>query len=115
MDLAAFGKALSDEKRVTMLELLTERDLCVCEFMEILGMTQSVVSHHLKTLKHAGLVLDHREGKWVFYTLNESVFNQYQHKIQNILTSVQPKEVRRAARNNSLETICILHSAGGKQ
>ncbi|MDW7674414.1 MAG: metalloregulator ArsR/SmtB family transcription factor [Bacillota bacterium] len=62
-------KALSDETRLKILSLLTEQDLCVCEIIDALNMTQSAVSHHLKILKNAGFVEDRREGKWIFYQL----------------------------------------------
>ena len=48
--------------------------MCVCEINDQLGMSQPAVSHHLKILKHAGIVNDLREGKWIYYSLNEAVF-----------------------------------------
>lgn len=48
----------------------------MCEILDTLGMSQPAVSHHLKILKQAGLVQDSREGKWIYYSLNEEVFNQ---------------------------------------
>lgn len=69
-DAASFFKALSDEARLKMLWLLmNRRELCVCDFMEVLGVTQSKASRHLRALHHAGLVADRREGQWSFYAL----------------------------------------------
>lgn len=59
--------ALSDEKRLRILELLREGERCVCELTDALGAGQSLLSFHLKTLKEAGLVTDRREGRWVYY------------------------------------------------
>ena len=72
-EVAEFFKALSDEARVQMLWLLmSHRELCVCDFMEVLGITQSKASRHLRKLYHAELVDDRRQGQWVYYTLRRS-------------------------------------------
>lgn len=69
-DVAGFFKALSDEARVRILWLLLSHgELCVCDVMEALRITQSKASRHLTTLKHAGLVTDRREGTWSYYSL----------------------------------------------
>lgn len=66
--LADIFKALSDETRLRMLALLLRRgELCVCDFVEALGITQSKASRHLRHLLHAGLVRDRRSGVWVYY------------------------------------------------
>ena len=62
-------KALSDETRLRVLILLTRQELCVCEIEEVLKLTQSRVSRHLTVLRNAGLVLDRREGTWIYYRL----------------------------------------------
>ena len=64
-------KAMSDETRLRILHLLSHGELCVCELVEILGQLQTKVSRHLAYLKHAGWVVDRREGQWVFYALAE--------------------------------------------
>ncbi len=63
-------KALGDANRLKILMLLTEREMCVCEVMITLGMTQSNASHHLAILERADLVKNRREGKWVLYALS---------------------------------------------
>ena len=69
-DAAAFFKVLADEARLKMLCLLfNHRELCVCDFIEVLGITQSKASRHLRILFKAGLVTDRREGLWVYYSL----------------------------------------------
>jgi ArsR family transcriptional regulator len=62
-------KALSDETRLRILNLLLEGELCVCEVMDALQMPQPRISHQLRILKDAGLVTDRREGKWMIYAL----------------------------------------------
>ena len=72
-DTAAMYKALGDETRLQMLWLLmNHRELCVCDFMEVLSVSQSKASRHLRTLFHAGLVDDRREGLWVYYSLRKA-------------------------------------------
>ena len=67
---ARFFKILADETRLRILWLLhNERELCVCDMVEVLGITQSKASRHLTTLRHAGLVTDRREGTWSYYSL----------------------------------------------
>lgn len=62
--------ALSDPLRVQTLELLRNQELCVCDLCETLGVTQSKLSFHLKTLREAGLVRARQEGRWIYYSLN---------------------------------------------
>ena len=76
-ELVKIFKALSDETRIRLLKLLQQRELCVCELMQALNMTQSRVSRNLGILKDAGLVKDRRDGLWVHYSLNENSFNRY--------------------------------------
>lgn len=64
-------KALSDETRLRILNLLGHGELCVCDLVDVLGELQTKVSRHLTYLKHAGWVRDRREGQWVFYSLAE--------------------------------------------
>ena len=67
---ASFFKVLADEARLKMLWLLFHhRELCVCDFIEVLAITQSKASRHLRILYRAGLVTDRRAGLWVYYAL----------------------------------------------
>ncbi len=69
-DAASFFSVLADEARLAMLWLLFNREeICVCDFMEALGITQSKASRHLRILYNAGLVTDRREGLWKYYAL----------------------------------------------
>jgi ArsR family transcriptional regulator len=66
-------KALSDPTRLRTILLLLGRDLCVCELMFVLKMSQSRLSHQLRILRDAGLVEDRRDGKWIIYGIPEDV------------------------------------------
>ncbi len=69
-DLAIF-KACAFGDRLRILFLLVERELCVCELVEVLEMPQGKISRHLAVLKNADLVRDRREGLWIYYSLKE--------------------------------------------
>jgi ArsR family transcriptional regulator, arsenate/arsenite/antimonite-responsive transcriptional repressor len=71
-------KALGDDTRIRLLKLLEQRELCVCELMQALNMTQSRVSRNLGILKNVGLVKDRRDGLWVHYSLNDEAKLQIQ-------------------------------------
>jgi DNA-binding transcriptional ArsR family regulator len=62
-------KALADSIRLRILGLLSSREMCVCEVMVALDLTQPTASHHLRILENVGLVKDRKEGKWVFYSI----------------------------------------------
>jgi ArsR family transcriptional regulator len=68
--LASMAKAVSDPIRVQIVHLLCQRsDLCTCEFEELLGLSQSRVSYHLKVLLEAGVITRETYGTWSHYRL----------------------------------------------
>ena len=70
--LTSIFKALSDETRLQMLGLLLkEGELCVCDFIDVLKITQSKASRHLRHLVNTGLLDDRRDGTWVFFRIAE--------------------------------------------
>lgn len=73
-DITKIYKALSDETRLRILNLLHDGDLCVCNITDTLKMGQSKVSRHLAYLKNAGLVKAKRVGPWVYYSLSREKF-----------------------------------------
>ena len=66
--LRIFG-ALSDENRLRMLYALRHGELCVCQLIELMGLSPSTVSKHLSILRDAGLLDSRKEGRWVYYRL----------------------------------------------
>jgi len=66
-----FFKALADEKRMRILSLLKVREMCVCEVMVALDLTQPNASHHLGILENVGVVKRRKEGKWVYYAITD--------------------------------------------
>ena len=63
-------KALSDRNRLRIMNMLCHKSLCVCEITHILQISQSTVSGHLRVLKDAELLIDHKDKLWVDYRLN---------------------------------------------
>ena len=80
--LSRFFKALADETRLRILGLLEVREMCVCEVMVALDLTQPTASHHLGLLENAGLVKDRKEGKWVFYSIANPKLLENMHKLK---------------------------------
>ena len=64
-------KALSDETRLRIINLLYLKELCVCDIVETLNITQTKASRHLQYLKNAGLVEDRKSAQWVYYSMAE--------------------------------------------
>lgn len=64
-------KALSDENRLRIILMLSERAICVCEIKQVLNIALSTISAHLKKLKYAGIIIDNKDGRWVEYSLTD--------------------------------------------
>lgn len=77
MNLLKIMKALADENRLRILNLLHHQELCVCEMEKILGMTQSNVSRHLIKLKDAELIESEKQGQFVFHKVHPDVIEQF--------------------------------------
>lgn len=73
---AGWFHALSDETRLQIIERLSEGEQCVCDLTDMLDTGQSRLSFHLKALKEAGILIDRREGRWVYYSLNPEVIEE---------------------------------------
>jgi ArsR family transcriptional regulator, lead/cadmium/zinc/bismuth-responsive transcriptional repressor len=79
-DLADLFKTLGDSTRIKILCALFQAEMCVCDIAALLGMTQSAISHQLRVLKQASLVKYRKDGKVVYYSLDDehvkSIFDQ---------------------------------------
>ncbi|MFC7372938.1 ArsR/SmtB family transcription factor [Fictibacillus iocasae] len=67
-------KAMADKTRLKILALLRHEELCVCELVEILKMTQPSISQHLRKLKQAKLVKERRSSQWIFYSIDGEMY-----------------------------------------
>ena len=71
-DLTEFFRVFGDTTRIKILYVLFEHELCVCDLAQVLGMTQSAISHQLRVLKHNRLVKFRKAGKEVYYSLSDN-------------------------------------------
>ena len=69
--MAAMFKALADENRIQILELLRGGERCACRLLEEMKITQPTLSHHMKILCDSGVVVGRKEGKWMHYSISE--------------------------------------------
>lgn len=74
--LAKAFQALSDPKRLRILQVLLEGECCVCDLADAVDVSQSLLSFHLRTLREAGLVSDRKDGRWVHYSLNRELLTE---------------------------------------
>jgi len=79
-------KILSVDKRIEIIELLKKEPVSVNSLAEVLGITQSAVSQHLRVLKSAGFVTDERRGYWIYYSLNKDALEKCRQRLNRICT-----------------------------
>ena len=82
-----FFRALADRTRLRLLNLMSGQEVCVCYFVEILGLPQSTISRHLAYMRRAGLVQSRREGQWMHYRLAELKQASVQAILREVLKS----------------------------
>ena len=87
-DLGDFFKILGDSTRIKILSALFQPEMCVCDIAALLGMTQSAISHQLRVLKQGRLVKHRKEGKVVYYSLDD---DHIKHIVDQGLTHISEK------------------------
>lgn len=92
-------KVVSDSNRLKLLACLKQGELCACDFVDVLNISQPAVSQQLKKLKDSGIISERKDGTWRFYRLNE---NQEPY-IQSILDHLNPIKVVCCSGNCELE------------
>ncbi len=86
IDLADLFKVFGDSTRIKILCALFQAEMCVCDIAALLGMTKSAISHQLRILKQSKLIKNRRDGKVVYYSLNdEHVKNIFDQGLAHIL------------------------------
>ena len=85
-------KALSGDISLNIISYLASGEKCVCNIYEYFKLPQNLVSHHLRILRESGLIKDRKDGKWVYYSLNEQNIEKVTHFLQEI---VQKKKEER--------------------
>lgn len=87
-DLGDFFKILGDSTRIKILSALFQSEMCVCDIAALLGMTQSAIFHQLRVLKQGRLVKHRKEGKVVYYSLDD---DHIKHIVDQGLTHISEK------------------------
>lgn len=77
-------KALADKSRLSILDMLSCGEICACEIIKVLGLTQPTISHHMKILQKVGLVNGRKEGKWMHYSINKEKVEEISNYIKYI-------------------------------
>ena len=88
-------RALADDNRLRILGKLRSGEQCVCTLTNSLDCAQSLLSHHLKTLKAAGLVTDRREGRWAYYAINPDAISFIERFLASLRGPAGPRPVAR--------------------
>ena len=84
-DTAKILKAISDPKRLRIVDMLSCGELCACKILEAFRITQPTLSHDMKVLLEAGVVKDRREGKNAYYALNREHLADFERTLMNIM------------------------------
>jgi len=85
-------KALADPNRRKILQLLKKKNMSVSDILEHFSFTQASLSHHLDILKRADLVVTERQGQFIVYSLNTSVFDEITNSLMNLFKYDKPRE-----------------------
>jgi len=88
-DYAMFMKALADETRVEIFEMLSNGELCACKILEEFHITQPTLSYHMKILCESGLVDSRKDGVWMKYTINDFNLQKLKNFIDDIGVNIK--------------------------
>lgn len=87
-ELATILKALADQNRLKIMDMLSCGELCACDLLAGLNISQPTLSHHMKKLVQCQLVTVRNEGSWAYYSLNRTTLNHY---LKALMYLTQPK------------------------
>lgn len=106
MDQTDFFKCLSDPTRLDILKLvIAKQNVCVCELTEQLELSQPKISRHLALLRNLSILLDQRQGQWVYYRLNPNL-PEWANSILNIISSQNDEMINNNIVNSSISIHC---------
>lgn len=83
---AKIFKALSDQNRLKIIDILSCGDKCACDLLEHFEFTQPTLSHHMKILMECGIVHCRKDGLWSYYSLNSNKCNKLSLFLMNLIT-----------------------------
>lgn len=105
-ELERFFQALGDRTRLRLLNLMGDREICVCYFVEILDQPQPKISRHLAYLRKAGIVTARRDGKWMHYRIAMPPHAGAAVVLRQVLQSLQEEKPMQADRNRLTKACC---------
>ena len=76
IDISKMLKAMAEPKRLRIVDMLSCGELCACKILEAFNITQPTLSHDMRVLVEAGIVMDRREGKNIYYSLNQKALEK---------------------------------------
>ena len=80
-------KAISDENRLQILELIGSNQVCACKILEHLNIGQPTLSHHMKILCDSGIVCGTKDGKWIYYKINKEKYMHAFNFVEQIINT----------------------------
>ncbi|MFV0380059.1 MAG: ArsR/SmtB family transcription factor [Anaerorhabdus sp.] len=84
-ELTMIFKALSDDQRFRIIEMLAKEEMCACKLLEHFNFSQPTLSHHMKLLLSCNLVNCRKDGKWSYYSINIETYNKFTESISNLI------------------------------
>lgn len=105
-DMELFFAALADKTRLRLINLMSDDELCVCYFAEIIGTNQPKISRHLAYLKRAGLVSARRDGKWMHYRVTPPESKSAAETFAKIKEMLKEDKEMQADRQKLLNVCC---------
>jgi len=82
-------KALADQSRLEIVDMLSCGELCACMILEKFNITQPTLSHHMKILCDCGIVNKRKEGKWMYYSINNNGCEKTMKLLKNLTTVIE--------------------------
>ncbi len=111
-ELIRITKALADENRLRIMAMVKDKEPCVCQIVEVLGIATSTASKHLSILKAAGLIESYKDGRWVYYHLPRSPDELISSTLRFIYSCLKDSKVaqldmKRVSKICDLEPSCL--------
>lgn len=110
---ARLMKLFSDDTRLRILMLISRKELCVCQIMGVLGISQPLVSRNLAILSNAGLIKERKDGKLVFYSMNKEIHQSHK-KVIDLLQEMTLGDTTYSGDMNSLKDCEAFQKKVGK-
>lgn len=99
-DTASVLKAMADETRLRIIDMLADGELCACKILESFDITQPTLSYHMKILTDCGLVDGRRDGAWMRYTLSKESFDSICAQLNIICDGINRSQINNCCNNN---------------